>query len=30
MSAGAIAFVVVAWRASPGDASDLVAVPPVA
>ena len=30
MTVGAVAFVVVAWRASPGDAPDLVAVPPVA
>ena len=30
MSVGAIAFVFVAWRTSPGDAPDLVAVPPVA
>jgi len=29
MSVGALAFVVVVWRASTGDAPDLVAVPPV-
>lgn len=30
MTVGAIAFVLVAWRASTGDATDLVPVPPVA
>jgi MFS family permease len=30
MTVGAAAFVVVAWRASPSDAADLVPVPPVA